>query len=100
MVFFYHVNKVGGRIVQEHLKESTHEYLQLFPNEKDWSLALPEIESFFQFDDAKINDSVSWWKGIEMHHGYPGLLYIKQNLTSWESRVTEQGCTFKKVTLL
>ena len=50
VVFFYHVNKVGGRTVQEHLKEATHEYLQLFPNGKDWRSATPEIEDFLRFD--------------------------------------------------
>eukprot|EP00584_Thalassiosira_punctigera_P004577 CAMPEP_0172539160 /NCGR_PEP_ID=MMETSP1067-20121228/10411_1 /TAXON_ID=265564 ORGANISM="Thalassiosira punctigera, Strain Tpunct2005C2" /NCGR_SAMPLE_ID=MMETSP1067 /ASSEMBLY_ACC=CAM_ASM_000444 /LENGTH=662 /DNA_ID=CAMNT_0013324799 /DNA_START=131 /DNA_END=2119 /DNA_ORIENTATION=+ len=104
LIFFYHVNKVGGRTVQEHLRESTHEYLQLFPNERDWSQALHEIESFLKFDDAIVNiaGDGSWWKTLEIHHGFPGLLFLQQdNRTSdWEKTVTSQGCAFKKVTLL
>ena len=94
VVFFYHVNKVGGRTVQEHLKEATHEYLQLFPNEKDWRSATPEIEDFLRFDDG------DRWKALEIHHGFPGLLYIQEELAAWEAAVTAQGCAFRKTTLL
>lgn len=95
VIFFYHINKVGGRTVQEHLKESTHQYLQYFANEKDWTQALPDIESFLNFDGA----TRDMWKTLEIHHGFPGLL-LQQNLIKWEAVVKSQGCAFKKVTLL
>ena len=122
VIFFYHINKVGGRTVQgkiisfllsrharsshsfitlslyaltEHLKESTHQYLQYFANEKDWTQALPDIESFLSFDGA----TRDMWKTLEIQHGFPGLL-LQQNLIKWEADVKSQGCAFKKVTLL
>ena len=78
-------------IPTEHLKESTHQYLQYFANEKDWTQALPDIESFLNFDGA----TRDMWKTLEIHHGFPGLL-LQQNLIKWEAVVKSQGCALRK----
>ncbi len=57
--------------------------MQLFPNEKNWTLALPEIVSFLKFDDAvqnDVGDDGGWyWKTLEIHHGFPGMLHLQRD---------------------
>ncbi|KAL7544791.1 hypothetical protein ACHAWF_008154 [Thalassiosira exigua] len=99
VVFFYHVNNVGGRTVQEHLKESTREYLQIFANGPNWAEAVPEVEAFLQFGEGD-EGKEGRWKALEVHHGFPGLLLIRKELAAWERKTRRQGCSFRKVTLL
>ena len=117
VIFFYHINKVGGRTVQgkiisfllsRHARSpvihsSPYPYRAL----KRKYTPIPSIfcqrerldPSFARYCLSFDGATRDMWKTLEIHHGFPGLL-LQQNLIKWEAVVKSQGCAFKKVTLL
>lgn len=96
VIFFYHINKCGGLTVSTAVKAriGAQNYMQFFANSGLWQQNRLKAEPFLQFNGKKL------WKALEIHNGFPGLHYIQEDLAKWKRIVTDQGCVFKKVTVL
>ena len=106
LILFLHINQCAGgslgrwfrmRASGYHLLEDKNSWKIINATQVlfSWKSMLVRASSFVK----KVSNKAGW-KVMEIHHGFPGIYYMKENIQRWKEIIERKGCVFYKTTML
>ena len=106
LILFLHINQCAGGSLGRWFRMRASGY-HLLEDKKSWKITnatqllfswksmLVKANSFVK----KVSNNTGW-KVMEIHHGFPGIYYMKDNIEQWKEIIERKGCVFFETTML
>ena len=105
LIFYVHINQCAGGSLANWFKMHTSGYLLLqdcpsYLTVSNNTTLRYEWKNMRKTADSFVRSVSNGWKVLHLHHGFPGVHYIKEVIKNWKYIVEKKGCKFYQTTMI
>jgi len=117
VILHYHINKCAGDSMGRWFQSRCLRFKRLYHNpvirdptqsKVSWKKDIESVYKWLNMTmgsggtllDMDENSKRDHWAVLEIHHGIPGMYYLKEHLKKWNEFIESKGCKFVKTTVL
>ena len=105
LLFYVHINQCAGGSLGHWFRVHASDYYLLedkpsYRKVSNMSTLRYEWKNMRRRADSFVRTVSKGWKVLHLHHGFPGLHYIKEIIKDWKHIVEQKGCMFYQTTMI
>ena len=105
LIFYVHINQCAGGSLANWFQMHASGYLLLqdcpsYMTVSNMSTLRYEWKNMIKRADSFVRSVSEGWKVLHLHHGFPGVHYIKETIKNWKYIVEMKGCKFYQTTMI